>query len=92
MKTTAEISNNVTVLVVEDDDGFRSCIVDQLRIEGFNVLDTDSSSRRANGLKPTRQFWFFWIGIFAKRRIPLGMPLLVPKFFGRAVNPIHYCQ
>ena len=45
MKTTAEISNNVTVLVVEDDDGFRSCIVDQLRIEGFNVLDTDSTSQ-----------------------------------------------
>ena len=51
MNSTGSISNNVTVLLVDDDDGFRSFIADQLRNGGFNVLDTRSTSQACEWLK-----------------------------------------
>jgi DNA-binding NtrC family response regulator len=44
MKTDTDTSFKFTVLLVEDDDKFRTCLAESLRDDGFEIVEASSSS------------------------------------------------
>src|ERR1051326_3581440 len=44
MKTGRDISSEFSVLIVEDDDRFRTQLAEYLRGEGFQIIEANSSS------------------------------------------------
>jgi DNA-binding NtrC family response regulator len=51
MKASNDILDEKTVLVVDDDNEFRSSVAEFLRTEGFNILDTPSTSQACKWIR-----------------------------------------